>query len=729
MPSIRFLGRALVTLAAVAALALSVQPAHAAKLPRGGNEPIAIFPVVSDIHINSGSATSATLTNALGQFNALAPDMDAFVAVGDLTDYGRADELTKLMGLLDRGLGNDVQRMLLNGNHEYYNGLPTATADQQFLDITRMSSLNQHLEINGLHLIGINYRATADDVAWLRDQLAAAAKADKKAPIFVFFHYPLSDTVYGSEEWGSDNPALYDALKPYPQVITFSGHSHYALEDPRSIMQADFTTVNTGDGLYYMELERGRLQGNIVESASNLHQALLVKAYKNRVEIHRLDIHTGRPTGEPWVIKQPTNKNKFDYTAQRDKVAPVWPRDPRLVAQGTGLRTAKVAFDQASDNLMVHHYEFKAINRDTGAADLTTTAFSEFYRDPVPTRLEFDLAGLTPGATYDLQVTPVDSFGNRGPVRSAEVRTDALELASLTATPEAVSAGSPATVNVNIRNWGPTPASGSVTLTADGPVTLSTTSVDFQVGPNSTATVPVSVTATGTEPAVATVTGTATSGGQQIGSASTKLFVNSAFGESFDSVAPALKPAKDEQIGFLGWTHEGPNGWTVTNSPDMPQGTTEWQGWSFTTPEFWVAADNQDRDKFSLGSGVIAVADPDEWDDRNSPASRGRFDSTLASPEIPVSGGETRTVVFDSHYLQENPQRATVTAVFSDGSREVLVNYGPAGGTDNNGAHAMNQTVSRPVTVPAGATSMRLEFRMFNAGNNWYWGVDNVRVS
>lgn len=462
-------------------------------------------------------------------------------------------------------------------------------------------------------------------------------------------------------------------------------------------MQADFTTVNTGDGLYYMELERGRLQGNIVEGASDLHQALLVKAYKKRVEIHRLDIHTGRPTGEPWVIKQPSKKNKFDYTAQRDKVAPVWPADPRLVAQG--------------------------------AADITATAFSEFYRDPVLTRLEFDLAALTPGATYDLQVTPVDSFGNKGPARSAEVRTDALELASLTATPEAVSAGNPATVNVNIRNWGPTPAAGSVTLTSEGPITLSTTSVDFQVAPNATATVPVTVTATGTEPAVATVTGTATSAGKQIGTASTKRFVNSAFGESFDSVAPNLKPAKDEQISFLGWTHEGPNGWTVTNNPDMPQGTTEWQGWSFTTPEFWVAADNQDRDKFSLGSGVIAVADPDEWDDRNSPASKGRFDSTLASPEIAVNGGETRTVVFDSHYLQEDPQRATVTAVFSDGSRQVLVKYGPAGDTDNNGSDAMNQTVTRSATVPAGATWMKLEFRMFNAGNNWYWGIDNVRVS
>ena len=35
-------------------------------------------------------------------------------------------------------------------------------------------------------------------------------------------------------------------LEKYPQVIDFSGHSHYAANDPRSIRQGRFTTVNTG---------------------------------------------------------------------------------------------------------------------------------------------------------------------------------------------------------------------------------------------------------------------------------------------------------------------------------------------------------------------------------------------------------------------------------------------------------------------------------------------------
>ena len=51
---------------------------------------------------------------------------------------------------------------------------------------------------------------------------------------FVFLHQHIKDTVYGSQEWGTQDSAKINAvLKEYPQVITFSGHSHYPLDDPR----------------------------------------------------------------------------------------------------------------------------------------------------------------------------------------------------------------------------------------------------------------------------------------------------------------------------------------------------------------------------------------------------------------------------------------------------------------------------------------------------------------
>ena len=61
----------------------------------------------------------------------------------------------------------------------------------------------------------------------------------------------MTGTVYGSE-WGftENRDLMYDTLKPYPQVITFSGHTHYPLDDPRIIHQEDFTSIGTSTGAY-----------------------------------------------------------------------------------------------------------------------------------------------------------------------------------------------------------------------------------------------------------------------------------------------------------------------------------------------------------------------------------------------------------------------------------------------------------------------------------------------
>lgn len=64
------------------------------------------------------------------------------------------------------------------------------------------------------------------------------------------------------------------------------------------------------------------------------------------------------------------------------------------------------------------------------------------------------------------------------------------------------------------------------------------------------------------------------------------------------------------------------------------------------------------------------------------------FDSTLVSPAVPVPAGATTLYLgFDSHYRQEAPQKASVTAVFDNGTETRLVYYSSdATGNDNAGA-------------------------------------------
>lgn len=86
-------------------------------------------------------------------------------------------------------------------------------------------------------------------------------------------------------------------------------------------------------------------------------------------------------------------------------------------------------------------------------------------------------------------------------------------------------------------------------------------------------------------------------------------------------------------------------------------------------------------------------------------------------------------MAFDSHYRQEAPQKAAVTAVFDTGEETRLLHYSSdATGNDNAGQDAENTFVTKELAVPAGAKTVTLKFRMYDAGNNWYWAVDHVRV-
>ncbi|MCF4135750.1 NEW3 domain-containing protein [Streptomyces sp. Tue 6430] len=200
--------------------------------------------------------------------------------------------------------------------------------------------------------------------------------------------------------------------------------------------------------------------------------------------------------------------------------------------------------------------------------------------------------------------------------------------------------------------------------------------------------------------------------------------------EDFESVAPSLATAVDlSRPGLTGWTRTAPEGWTVTNAPTMPQGTRELQGWSFLSKQFWFPA-GQDRPGFGRGLGIVAVADPDDWDDTGNPASRGRFDSTLTSPAVAIPPGtSTLRLGFDSHYRQESPQEAEVTVEFDSGPATRVLHYSSAAsGNTNNGEDQQNRLVDLSFAVPSGATSVKVNFRLHNAGNNWFWAIDNVRL-
>ncbi|MBO4206999.1 alkaline phosphatase family protein [Micromonospora echinofusca] len=189
--------------------------------------------------------------------------------------------------------------------------------------------------------------------------------------------------------------------------------------------------------------------------------------------------------------------------------------------------------------------------------------------------------------------------------------------------------------------------------------------------------------------------------------------------DPFDSLT--LQPRVDETdipTSVRGWTPTGPAGWTVDRSAMPTGGVTEWRGWSFTNEEFWARTHaEQERENGLRLRGVFAVADSDEFDDLPGGTT---YDSTLISPAYPVTGGRTLSIRYVTHYLQEGGQTGDVLVSFN-GKRDQLVK--------RYTADARAKVESLTVTVPSGATTVRVKFRYYNASNNWYWVVDDLRVA
>jgi hypothetical protein len=162
----------------------------------------------------------------------------------------------------------------------------------------------------------------------------------------------------------------------------------------------------------------------------------------------------------------------------------------------------------------------------------------------------------------------------------------------------------------------------------------------------------------------------------------------------------------------------------------MPAGgMAEWRGWSFADPQWWAnAAQDQGRGGFTRSSGAAAIADPDEWLD--AAANPGTFQSRLITPAIslPAGAGSLARLRFDSSWRPEASQRASVAASFDGGPfAEVLVLSSQPGDPDYR-PDATNENVVVDLDGPPGATTLQLQFELRDAGNNWWWAIDNLEV-
>ncbi len=199
--------------------------------------------------------------------------------------------------------------------------------------------------------------------------------------------------------------------------------------------------------------------------------------------------------------------------------------------------------------------------------------------------------------------------------------------------------------------------------------------------------------------------------------------------EDFDMIP--LGPNVDEPApGQHVWSPNAPANWALDRTGMPTGGVTEWRGWSFVDPAWWVqAAGDQDRSAFIRASGVVAVADPDEWDD--AAHTPGTFNSSLTTPDIVLGGVQADSVrlILDSSFRPYENQTGLIEVTFDGGATWdnllTLDTDSIPGGQSS--LERVNETLVLNIDNPSSGT-MQVRFSMLNAGNDWWWAFDNLLI-
>lgn len=219
--------------------------------------PVLRFAVCSDIHLSddadhTNSKRYASLFEQSYKYSVEHSSynkLDAVMVCGDFTDEGTEGEYKIFSDITSENIRPETTMLVCMGNHEFIESRNDDTVDP-FENYRKYVSddTETHEVINGYHFIGFSYSDNEENfdgkLEWLDEQLKLATAENEHKPVFVFQHPHPTLTVYGSINWGKIG--VRRVLSKYPQVVDFSGHSHYASTDPRTVWQGSFTAIGTG---------------------------------------------------------------------------------------------------------------------------------------------------------------------------------------------------------------------------------------------------------------------------------------------------------------------------------------------------------------------------------------------------------------------------------------------------------------------------------------------------
>ncbi len=308
--------------------------------------------------------------------------VDGFFGLGDFSSVGGEGDYANYAATLREHVREETVLVNIHGNHEFKND----NYREYFLKYFEHDPDNV-TEINGFSCIAFSgergateWTFTEKSLKWLSDAInEAEQKADGKA-IFVFNHPHPWGTVYGSTLWS--DPQLNVVLNGHTNVVDFSGHSHFPMNDPRSILQTSYTSVGCG-AMATFETDMDYLPGQHPDGYDPAAQMCVIEADDDgSVRIRGYDLLSDTYICE-YYIDNVNDRASFAYTLKNmyaHDTRPVFPEDASATAYRNEGGEWVISFDEASaaEGFIVHEYRV-TIKNDKGLIVYTKNFVDDYF--------------------------------------------------------------------------------------------------------------------------------------------------------------------------------------------------------------------------------------------------------------------------------------------------------------------------------------------------------------
>ena len=420
-----------------------------------GFVPVVRFIASSDIHITTVDSTNAKRTKAVyegiaayfadPELNSGYAGLDAIAIAGDITENGKQSEFEAAKAVLDSVIPQGTELVITMGNHDWNSqGTNSRASFESFFGPSM-----QDVKIGGYHFITV-----VDDLSWNYSQTvvkeaealiqAAIADTGPDKPVFVIEHIGNTGTAAGTcihaVQAGSNAIDTMNAMhEKYPNLVVFSGHSHFPANDTFSIHQEHFTSINTGSlksviSILKVPDKYSQIQCHVVEIDA-----------EGKLRVRHWDGYKNGFVGDTWYVDS-YNPDEFIYNADRFSEGDIFfAEDAQLGLRSVTSNAAVIAIPPTPAESLPAR-SFKIVVKDAAGNIVNSFYYdTDYYLDDKITPISIELPGLGADTEYTVEV-----YGVNSEFCSSRDNPDALLTDPLTATFKTFAEGEEARDGANL---------------------------------------------------------------------------------------------------------------------------------------------------------------------------------------------------------------------------------------------------------------------------------------